>query len=300
MNYCCVYFAHPKETTLSTGEPRLDMLKSSILNTSFIFDNVDYIIFHTDFGKTEFDSFKKLNKYIRFHLLDSFDSSNSSTCRFFIGKIQTILIEMGYEGYIRFSDDSFLTKPSLERNVFELKMTHYDYIVRSFLNHSSNHLDPQIQNIYRFTRKFLTRHGYSLNQIKNDLIQEEFLKDNMYTGLVPLRFHFSKLSLWTHPLVKEYMDTVFNTLFFQHHTHSNSLNDCWIEPYIHSMILFMVAPLIDKNVHCDTTFGYRLNRYVSILYQDKASYQPNKDDYPKNYDTVRPVLPNRLFVIREH
>ena len=52
MRYCIVYLASPYETTFSSGDTRYDMLCESIKNTSRIFSDIDYIIFHEDFNET--------------------------------------------------------------------------------------------------------------------------------------------------------------------------------------------------------------------------------------------------------
>jgi hypothetical protein len=52
MHYCIVYLASPHKSKISTGENRYDMLCESIKNTSKIFSDIDYIVFHEDFDKT--------------------------------------------------------------------------------------------------------------------------------------------------------------------------------------------------------------------------------------------------------
>ena len=70
MRYCIVYLASPYESEISRGETRYDMLCESIKNTSEIFSDIDYVIFHEDFNETHETNITNIYKNTTFEKLD--------------------------------------------------------------------------------------------------------------------------------------------------------------------------------------------------------------------------------------
>ena len=68
--YCVVYLASPKDSKLSTGQYRYDMLCESIKNTSSIFGKHKYIIFHEDFDEEHKERLRMYQSNILFEKLD--------------------------------------------------------------------------------------------------------------------------------------------------------------------------------------------------------------------------------------
>ena len=136
MNSCIVYLSSPQLSKLSTGQYRFDMLCKSIENTSTIFKNNDYIIFHEDLDISHQSTILDINNNCKFEKLDFIreeldfkklgrPKGYMLMCRFFSGELQKYLIENDYESYIRFDDDSFLLEPDL-----------YQAIISYFLDNS--------------------------------------------------------------------------------------------------------------------------------------------------------------------
>ena len=139
MNSCIVYLSSPQQSKLSTGKYRFDMLRESIKNTSSIFKNEDYIIFHEDLDISHQSIILDINDKCKFEKLDfkredlefkqfGRPKGYMLMCRFFSGELQNFLIEKGYESYIRFDDDSFLLKPYIKPDNVKKELHNNDYI----------------------------------------------------------------------------------------------------------------------------------------------------------------------------
>lgn len=70
MKNCIIYLSSPQESKLSTGQYRFDMLRKSIQNTSSIFKNEDYIIFHEDLDISHQSIILDINEKCKFEKLD--------------------------------------------------------------------------------------------------------------------------------------------------------------------------------------------------------------------------------------
>lgn len=287
MKYCIVYLASSQHTKLSTEQLRFDMLCKSIENTSTIFYDQDYLIFHEDLDDTSMLTIKNIYKNVYFLKLDferkeldfkkyGRNKGYMLMCRFFSGELQKILIEKKYDSYIRFDDDSFLIEPFLDREKIEREMGNYDYIFRTIFTDGQPRFNNGIpmQSLFEFTKDFLKKKGYDYNHLIDYWKKHGFINNNgLYTGLAPYNnFHASKLSLWTHPLVNSYVDELI------------AINGClmnfWMDANIHSMIIFLICPFINKKVHLKTDFGYRHNRHFSILNSPAFQYKSNEDFFP--------------------
>lgn len=288
MKYCCVYLASPVESLLSSGEKRYDMLISSIKNTSQIFTDIDFIIFHEDFSEKEENEIRKVHLKSSFHKLDferkDLDFKNFSRpkgymlmCRFFSGELQQFLIEHNYDGYIRFDDDSFFIEPYISKSEFENNMKNSAYIFRTlFFDGQSKHNNGKpMQTLYDYTISFLKTEGISVNKdfltylYKNRVITN----DGMYSGLAPYNnFHFLDLNVWKHPLIQKYVNSVLEN--------NGCLMNFWMDANIHCMIIFILYPLINAKVTTMTNFGYRHNRHFSIINSLGFKYNNDCSFYP--------------------
>tara|TARA_Y100000389_G_scaffold90617_1_gene87168 strand:- start:215 stop:1078 length:864 start_codon:yes stop_codon:yes gene_type:complete len=287
MKTCCVYLSSPVNALLSTKQKRFDMLCLSIKNTSKIFNNKDYIIFHEDFQENHINKILEINKKCKFVKLD-FERKELDfkkygrpkgymlMCRFFSGELQKYLIDNNYDSYIRFDDDSFLIEPSINLNTFEDEMKENDYITRTlFYDNQSKYEDKPMQKLFEFTKNFIIENGFSYNKILPKLININFVnKNEQYTGLAPYNnFHYSKLSLWKNNLIEKYVNKLLEC--------NGCLMNFWMDANVHAMIIFMLLPLVNKKLYFKTDFGYRHNRHFSILNSLNLRYKSNESFYPE-------------------
>lgn len=287
MKYCIVYLSSPRDKLLSTGEKRFDMIKQSIINTSKIFNNEDYIIFHEDLNKYDEEELLTIYNNIKFIKLDfnrnelDFKQIGGSKgymlmCRFFSGELQQILSDMGYEGYIRFDDDSFLIEPMLNKNKFEIIMNNSSYIYRTIFFDSQPKYNYPCNSLYEFTKKYIIDNGYDFNKIIQYLRNINFLNSNYkYTGLAPYNnFHFMNLKFYNIPFIKNYFDKLLEM--------NGCLMNYWMDANIHSMVIFMLLPFVNGKLVLQTDFGYRHNRHFSVLNSHSFHYKDNESFFPKN------------------
>ena len=90
-----------------------------------------------------------------------------------------------------------------------------------------------------------------------------------YTGIAPYNnFHFSKMSLWKHPIIKKYVDEIEQ----QH----GCLLYHWYDSNIQGMIMFILMPLIGLNANAVTNWGYRHNRHFSVLHSLGLHYKEGR------------------------
>lgn len=286
MNICILYLASPKNSILSTGEKRFDMLKNSVFNTSKIFINQEYLIFNEDFTNVEETELLKINNNCKFIKLD-FERNDLDfkkfgrpkgymlMCRFFSGELQNYLIKHHYDGYIRFDDDSFLIEPLLNLSDIINETHSSDYIFRSlFIDGQSkfNNGTP-MQSLYNFTKEFLISEGYTLDI--QYLKKIGFLnKNGLYSGLAPYNnFHFTNLNIWKHPLIQKYINLLLKN--------NGCLMNYWMDANIHSMIIFILFPLINARIKLLANFGYRHNRHFSLLNSSHITYNSKSNFFPK-------------------
>lgn len=198
-------------------------------------------------------------------------------CRFFSGELQKHKALETYDSYIRFDDDSFLLEPFLNKNSLLQNLQDNDYIFRSLFFDAQpkfNNGKP-MQSLYNFTVDFIHRNGYNINNLLNYLKMNRFLdNNNMYSGLAPYNnFHACKLSLWKEPLINKFIEEILDT--------NGCLMEFWMDANIHSMIIFILMPLVNKKLSIKTDFGYRHNRHFSINNSLNIEYKNNQDFFPK-------------------
>ena len=280
MKSVCIYLASPRVSKLSTGDLRIDMLCKSIENTSKIMKDLPYIIFHEDLIDDDFKRLRKIYSNITFEKLDFVRNELPFVnlgrpkgymlmCRFFSGELQKHKALETYDSYIRFDDDSFLLEPFLNKNSLLQNLQENDYIFRTLF------FDKPVHSLYDFTVDFIHKNGYDINKLTNNLKRNRFLdNNNMYTGLAPYNnFHACKLSLWREPLITKYIQEILDI--------NGSLMKYWMDANIHSMIIFILMPLVNKKLSIKTDFGYRHNRHFSIMNSLHFAYNSDQDFYPK-------------------
>ena len=307
MNYCIVYLASPLDgynATLSTGEKRIDMMNMSLKNVTTHL-KLPVVIFHEDFTDKEIDNMKKIYDNIVFEKIDMIRddlvfkqkpciTSNISDgkcvcvknnknpksicfrpkgylmmCRFFSGEMQKHPALQKYDGYIRFDDDSFLIEPFISQNNFMEEVTKHDYVFRSIFCERQNQ-----KELFIFTMKYCNSKGMNviniLRRCKSIGIVD---KNNNYLGQAPYNnFHFSKLSLWKHPIISEYIDKLEEV--------GGILEKGWMDANIHAMIIFVIMPEINLRVYGYYNFGYRHNRAFSQLGNSGTRYIENERFFP--------------------
>lgn len=287
MKYCVVYLASQYDSKLSTGQYRFDMLCESLKNTSRIFGDKDYIIFHEDLKEEHKDRIKSINKNVAFEELDFIREELDFVkfgrpkgymlmCRFFSGELQKYLLSKNYEAYIRFDDDSFLLEPYLDRQKLENEMNDNGYIYRTLFRDGQLKFNGGVpmQSLYDFTKLFLTEKGLKCERIYPYLQSIGFIDNNMlYTGLSPYNnFHACQLSIWTNPLVEEYVQTLMDV--------NGCLMNFWMDANIHSMIIFMLLPFTENKSFLKTDFGYRHNRHFSQMNSPGLQYRNDEPFFP--------------------
>ena len=136
-----------------------------------------------------------------------------------------------------------------------------------------NHGKP-MQSLYNFTKEYVKQKGYSLKPILPVLHKYQFLSsDGLYTGLAPYNnFHVSRLDLWNHPLIKEYIEEIQNI--------NGCLMNFWMDANIHAMIIFVLCPLAKLKTYLKMDFGYRHNQHFSIKNSPNYRYRSDVDFYP--------------------
>ena len=180
-------------------------------------------------------------------------------CRFFTCILQNHPALQNYDGYIRFDDDSFLIEPFIPKNQFLKQVFESDYLFRTVFQdgHSSN-------LIYNFTKKFCQENGLDISKT---------MFRNGYNGIAPYNnFHATKLSAWKHPLIKKYIDKLEEEKCF--------LTKGFMDANVHSMIIFVLMPLVGLKVSSCTNFGYRHNYHYSAIGSENFNFI-NNNFFPK-------------------
>lgn len=266
MNTCIIYLASPKEFLEPTqkGLSRLDCLKISLMSVRKHLPGLPIIIFHENYSNKEFQELCQITPDITFEQIDfsggdeyfvyrKRSKNYMMMCRFFCGVVQSHQSLQKYDSYIRLDDDSFFLSNPDQNVLFK-----YDYSYRSVFTENYDQ-----SSLFSFTKAFLEKKKLPIDL--ENLRQIGFLTGNSYNGLAPYNnFHFSKLSMWNNPLVKEYIDTIEN----QH----GILKRMWLDANIHSMIVFMLAPVCGLSTECINTFGYRHNRHFSEIGTRNINY----------------------------
>ncbi len=154
-------------------------------------------------------------------------------CRFFGGQMQNHPLIQAHTHYMRLDDDSYIMSPITTEMVD--KMTQADYSYRSLSG--ENH-----QGLFDHTVKFMNERGFKVRQ--------------PYSTSVPYNnFHISKLSMWKHPLVQDFLNGIDAISGF------TQLG--WTDASVHKMVTSMLCPEIGLSVYSGARFAYRHNQHCS-------------------------------------
>jgi len=311
MNPCIVYLASRLDdynSILSTGESRFYMTCCSLKNVTNHL-KLPVIIFHEDFGENEKNELKSTYSNITFEKVDFRDetikfnqkpckTSNLSDgtcvcenkkgnsraicfrpkgylmmCRFFSGVMQKHDSLKKYDSYFRFDDDSFLIEPFINQEDFLNKFKDLDYGFRSIFVEGQSQ-GPLFNLTMDFCKELCIKNNIDFNNYINGISKTGIIKDGKYSGIAPYNnFHFSKLSLWSHPIIKKYIEEIENV--------NGCLDKNWMDANIHAMIIFIIIPLINLKSNLIADFGYRHNRHFSIINSPYITYKSNEDFFPK-------------------
>jgi len=303
MNSCIVYLLSPINPIdvnyfLMDGDKRFDMAKASLKNVTKVL-NLPVIIFHEDFTNKEKEIMKNIYTNITFEKVDfvrpdlPFHQTPCKTsglvnctcnnptvnpnytcfrqkgylmmCRFFSGKMQNHPALQKYDSYFRFDDDSFFINPIIDQNNFLKQFENLDYGFRSLFHEHTYKHDDLLQYTIEFCKK---------NKLDISNISRQFMKNNKYSGLAPYNnFHFSKLSLWKHPIIIKYIEEIDKV--------NGYLLKGWLDANIHAMIIFLLCPVIGLKCNVVTNFGYRHNKHFSRLNDIYIDYKTHESFYPK-------------------
>lgn len=263
MSICIVYLASPRN--LSYGNYlRFDVLHRSISILRKVLP-FDIIVFHEDYTQEDISRFPDDIKFIQIdfkgqesnYLYTKRRYGYLMMCRFFCGILQSHPSLQSYTHYMRLDDDSFLMHPliTLEQVLSYLQ---YDYVYRTTFHEEDGNQTP----LHTFTKQFLEARGFKANEIS--------------IGYAPYNnFHVSSLSLWRHPLIKEYLDEIENQ--------NGYLGKGFLDANVHSQIIWVIGPHLKLKIHKDFTFGYRHNHHVSKIGRDglyfihTIPFMPNTD-----------------------
>jgi hypothetical protein len=282
MTTCIVYLLSRLDgynAILSTGEKRIDMSLHSIKNVTNVL-KLPLIIFHEDLTEEWKQKIRNVYDNVTFETVNFQDNSlpfkkykrpkgYMMMCRFFSGVMQNHEALKKYDSYIRFDDDSFLIEPFLSQDKFINTLNNSDYVYRSaFIENNS------METLFLFTKQFCYDNNLNFDNIVPTLKQRKVLKsNNIYSGIAPYNnFHFCKLSLWNHTIIKKYIDKIEEK--------NGCLLEGWYDANIHAMICFILIPLINLKCSAITNFGYRHNRHFSILNNINIVYKNNERFFP--------------------
>tara|TARA_Y100001970_G_C14211627_1_gene847275 strand:- start:145 stop:1014 length:870 start_codon:yes stop_codon:yes gene_type:complete len=269
-----------------TGEKRIIMTMESVKNvTKYI--KLPVILFHEDMTEKIKSDFLNIYDDITFFKLGDFKENNipydsnvckcgkgyMMMCRFFSGVMQDTNILKQYDSYIRFDDDSFLTEPYINvYNFFEIARKNH-YVYRSIFYDNPENIN-QTNGLFDFTYNFCINNNLKIDELLPSLKKSGFVSNGRYTGICPYNnFHFCKLELWHHPVIKDYTNTIIRNNYITLYN--------WMDANIHSMIIFVLCPLLDMKVSCINDFGYRHNKHFSVLGGDSVVFKDKEEFYPK-------------------
>ena len=308
MNPCIVYLASRLDdynSILSTGESRFEMTCLSLKNVTKHL-KLPVIMFHEDFTAKEKNIMKSIYNNISFEIVDfirpdiPFKQKPCKTsgksdgicmcqsehkkknpkakcfrpkgylmmCRFFSGVMQSHPALEKYDSYFRFDDDSFLIEPFLDQKQFLKQFEHIHYGLRSIFFERNDQT-----KLFQFTKEFCERKKLPFYKIANLLESRAVTRNGIYSGIAPYNnFHFCKLDLWKHPIIKSYVEEL------------EKINGClvqgWMDANIHAMIAFVLCPIIGLPINNITNFGYRHTRHFSILHRVNIVYKDNERFFP--------------------
>ncbi len=269
----------------ATGENRLIMAKNSVSNVTR-YMKLPVIIFHEDFTEQVKDEFLDIYDNITFCKIDfvnnnlPYDKNISKCgkgymmmCRFFSGVMQSMDILKDYDSYIRMDDDSFLIEPIIDEERFLTKANNYYYVYRTIFFDNPEDMRAET-GLFKFTYDFCKNYNLKIDELIPRLNGLGFLEDEKYTGLCPYNnFHFSKLYLWKNSIIKNYTERIISM--------NGTLLYNWMDANIHSMIIFVLCPLLYIPVGTITDFGYRHNIHFSKLDSIGIDLKHNVEFYPK-------------------
>lgn len=269
----------------ATGENRLIMAQNSVKNiTSYM--KLPVIIFHEDFTEEVKRDFLNIYENITFCSVDfqnnnlPYDKNVSKCskgymmmCRFFSGEMQSMDILKDYDSYIRMDDDSFLIEPFINQEKFLSEANKCYYTYRTIFYDNVEDINNPI-GLYNFTYNFCKSYKLDIDGLLPKLKELGFLNNGKYTGLCPYNnFHFSKLDLWKNSIIKNYTDRIKNM--------NGTLLYNWMDANIHTMIIYILCPLLYIPTQEIKDFGYRHNKHFSILNSNRHTFKQNEDFYPK-------------------
>jgi hypothetical protein len=281
MKICIVYLASPRAFREDMFQTlRTTLLKHSLAITRRVLPNTDIYVFHEDYTETEFNELPGVKQFIQvdFSGFEQFRAPGLRRpygylmmCRFFSGVMQAHPVLQDYTHYLRLDDDSYLIEPYITESCLN-KFENNDYVIRSIFRD-----DQDQQSLCDFTFQFLEQNGYKnvLPILKKQLYSCNFLKaDGLYTGLAPYNnFHIASLRLWKHPLIQSYI---------------RALEEChgilrygWMDANIHAMIIYVLAPVSNLNIHYEDSFGYRHNQHFSMEKSPYVYYVKDTRFYPE-------------------
>ena len=284
---CMIWLINkPDKICKATGEKRIIMAKESVKNVTAHL-RLPVIIFHeemTDEIKKEFLDIYPEISFIEVDFQNNNLPHNKSIskagkgymmmCRFFSGVMQQNPALKEYDYYMRFDDDSFLLEPYIEQEKFLDTATNSYYVYRTTFKDNAEYINSPT-GLFKFTYNFCKKNVLDIDELMPALKQIGFIENDMYTGLAPYNnFHFSRLDLWNNTIIKKYKDKIIEM--------NGTLLYNWMDANIHSMIIFVLCPLLYTPVSEITDFGYRHNRHFSLINSLKWVHVEDEEFYPKS------------------
>lgn len=252
MSICIVYLASPREFIYETYL-RIDVLRKSISIVKKVLP-FDIIVFHEDYTQEDMDTFPNDIRFVQIDFTGQEANHSYTTkrygylmmCRFFCGVLQSQACLQSYTHYMRLDDDSFLMHPLITPKQV-MTYLQYDYVYRTTFHEEGHNQTP----LHLFTKQFLQSRG--IKEKKIDI------------GYAPYNnFHVSSLSLWKHPLIKEYLNDI--------EKYNGYLGHGFLDANVHAQIIWNLAPHIKLTVHKDFTFGYRHNYHISKIGKEQLHF----------------------------
>jgi hypothetical protein len=265
MSICIVYLASPRNLKYS-NYLRFDVLHKSISIVKKVLP-FDIIVFHEDYTQEDIDRFPNDIQFVQIDF-KGYESQHSYTkrrygylmmCRFFCGILQSHPCLQSYTHYMRLDDDSFLMHPLITKEKV-LSYLKYDYVYRTTFYEEGHDQTP----LHTFTKHFLERSNLKAKKIS--------------IGYAPYNnFHISSLSLWRHPLIKDYLNSIEN--------YNGYLGHGFLDANIHAQIIWVLASHANLKIHTDFTFGYRHNYHISKIGQEGLHFS-NSISFMPDTDTI--------------
>lgn len=246
MSTCIVYLASPRDWRHLSWS-RLDCLEASIELARRFAPGIPVIVFNEDMtadDKYRMEAAARVNA-MRFVDVDFTGDEDrfvsqrpgervgtygyAKMCEFFCGPMQAHPALQGFTHYIRLDDDSYLMGPL---DVEEVEKHDYTY--------AGCFEDPH-QGLYDYTMGWMGYH------VTRKVIAP-------YTGASPYtNFHGASLSMWRHPMVRDYLKDVSDWNGF--------LGEGWNDANVQRMLIDHVMPAAGLSVHVTEKLDYRHNQH---------------------------------------